>query len=141
MTANNRLISQTNEFIGLANFARSEAITRNTTITLCRADAETDDECSTDDDAWQAWVILDAAGVVLRGGTVQTYGGRIHVNSDLTDQTMTFQPDGLARTGGDLVVDRSMWICTTQDVNQNFRTLTFGAGSRISVVRTGDACP
>ena len=66
MTANNRLISQSNEFISVVNFARSEAITRNTTITLCRADAESDTDCSTDDDDWLAWIVRNPAGDVLR---------------------------------------------------------------------------
>ena len=37
VTANNRLIAQSNEFVSMVNFARSEAITRNMAITLCRA--------------------------------------------------------------------------------------------------------
>ena len=141
IVANNRLISQTNEFIGVANFARSTSITRNASITFCRADSENDDECATDEDDWQAWLVLDAAGEVLRSGTVNTYGGQIHVITDLTDQSMTFQPDGMARTGANLVADNAMWVCTTQSVQENFRVLTFGAGSRLSVAKDGGSCP
>jgi type IV fimbrial biogenesis protein FimT len=140
MTANNRLTSQSNDFISLTNFARSEAITRNTTITLCRAAAETDTACSTDDEDWPAWIVLNAAGEVLRTGTVNTYGV-IHVTSDLADQSISFQSDGLARTAGGLVADKSMWICTSQDVDQNYRIVTFGAGSRLSVTKAKDTCP
>ena len=141
MTANNRLISQSNEFISVVNFARSEAITRNTAITLCRADAETDTECSTDDEDWHAWIVRNAAGDVLRAGTVNTFGDLIHVTSDLSDQSISFQADGLARTAGGLVADKSMWICTSQDVDQNYRIVTFGAGSRLSVTKAKDTCP
>jgi type IV fimbrial biogenesis protein FimT len=141
MTANNRLASQSNDFISIVNFARSEAITRNTTVTICRADAETDTDCATDDEDWHAWIVRNAAGEVLRSGTVNTFGDLIHVTSDLSDQTISFQSDGLARTAGGLVSDKKMWICTTQDVDQNFRIVTFGAGSRLSVTKAEDTCP
>ena len=141
LTANNRLITQANEFVALTNFARSEAITRNSAITLCRAESPAATECDTDDEDWLAWIMVNEAGDVLRAGEVNTYGGRIHVTSDLSDQSITFQSDGLARTAGALVVDKRMWVCTTQNVTENFRVLTFGAGSRISMTRTGDDCP
>jgi type IV fimbrial biogenesis protein FimT len=141
MMATNRLVTQTNEFNSAVNFARSEAITRNSTVTLCRAENEAATDCETDDDPWTAWIVQNAAGDVLRRGVVNTYGDTIVVSSDLADQSVSFTSDGLARTGGALISDSSFFICSTQAADQNWRTVTIGAGSRLSTVKTQEPCP
>jgi type IV fimbrial biogenesis protein FimT len=141
MIANNRLTTETNQFVTAINFARSEAITRNSAVTFCRAAAETDDECETDDEPWNAWIVLNAAGDVLRNGKVTRYGDAIFVTSDLTDQTITFSSDGMARTGGALVANKTFRVCTSQKVDNNFRIMTVGAGSRFSMTKAKDDCP
>jgi type IV fimbrial biogenesis protein FimT len=140
MIANNRLSSQTNEIIAAINMARSEAITRNTRITLCRAENETATECATDDDPWESWLILNAAGDVLRTGVFNTYSGSIFVTAEFADQTVIFQPDGLSRTSAGLIVDEAITICSTQVPTDNVRTITLGAGSRISSAKTTGSC-
>jgi type IV fimbrial biogenesis protein FimT len=141
MIANNRLASQTNEIIAAINMARSEAITRNSSTTLCRAESETATECDTDEGSWQAWIILNAAGDVLRTGVFNTYGGSITIEADLDSESVTFQPDGMARTGAGLVVDSTITICSDQATSDNLRTITIGAGSRISSEKSTGDCP
>lgn len=137
MMSNSRLTTQSNEFIGVINYARSEAITRNSPIIFCRAATELDDECDPDDGNWPAWILLTEAGDVLRHGAINE---RVLVNSDLANQEVEFSPDGLARSGGALVADGVISTCVTQDVVENFRLVTIGAGSRLSTTRDSGEC-
>ena len=137
MMAGNRLVTQSNEFIGAINFARSEAITRNSTVTFCRADSETDTECATADGNWAAWIVLNSDGDVMRHGPIN---GLVLVNSDLPDQTVVFSADGLARSGGGLVTDSVIAVCVTREINDNFRFVTIGAGSRLSTTKDSGDC-
>lgn len=137
MMAGNRLISQSNEFIGAINYARSEAITRNSTVTFCRADEETDTDCATTDDTWAAWILLNADGDVVRHGAINEL---VLVSSDLTNQSVEFSADGLARSGGGLVTNSVISSCVTRDINENFRFVTIGAGSRLSTTKGSGDC-
>lgn len=137
MMSNSRLTTQSNEFIGVINYARSEAITRNATVTLCRAESESATECDTDDDLWPAWILLNAAGDVLRHGPINE---RVLVSSDLANQTVEFSSDGLARSGGGLIANATITTCVTQEVVQNIRIVTIGAGSRLSTTRDSGVC-
>jgi type IV fimbrial biogenesis protein FimT len=60
MTERNRLVTVTNDFISSVNLARSEAIRRGTTITICG----TDDGTGCDADAWSnGWIVfVDTSG-------------------------------------------------------------------------------
>ena len=140
MIANNRLTTQANDFVGAINFARSAAITRNMTITFCRAATATATACATADDPWAAWIVRNAAGEVLRNGAIEDFSGTVQVTSDLNDQTLEFRADGLARTGGSVVADRVISVCTTADINSNFRSLTLGAGSRVTTTKSAGTC-
>jgi type IV fimbrial biogenesis protein FimT len=138
--ANSRMTTQANEFIGAINVARSEAITRNMPVTLCRADSAADTECAEDNDFWLAWIVVDDAGNVIRNGEIDTYNDTVLVTSDLTNQSVTFGSDGLATSGGAALVDSAFSVCTTRDVVENFRVITVGAGSRVSTEKTSGTC-
>ncbi len=140
MMANSRITTQSNEFIGALNFARSEAIARNVRVTVCRADTAADDECATDDELWQAWIVLDSVGNVLRNGEINTHGNTVLVFSDLTDQSVTYGSDGLATSGGAPVSDDTVTVCTTRPVAANIRVITIGAGSRLSTAKSSGTC-
>jgi type IV fimbrial biogenesis protein FimT len=140
MIVSNRLTTQSNEFVGAINLARSAAITRNMTITFCRADAATDTVCSADNDPWAAWIVRNAAGEVLRNGAIDDFDGSLLVTSDLTNQSLEFRADGLARTGGVVVAEKVISVCVTSDIAANFRSLTIGAGSRVSTTKSAGAC-
>lgn len=60
---NNRINSQANDLIADLSFARSEAIKRGASVTVCRSD----DGQNCNAGAWTAgWIVLDATGQVLR---------------------------------------------------------------------------
>ena len=72
MMTQNRLATQTNDLIGAANYARSEAITRNRNVTFCKADNVSDTACSTATGNWPNWIVLNSDGTVARSGAIPT---------------------------------------------------------------------
>lgn len=144
MMANNRLATQSNDMIGAVNIARSEAITRNTDVVLCRAASETATTCSGSTNTWGFWIVRNStSSEIVRRGAVPTYGGVIIVRSGFTNDSVTFGADGLARQGSPLalVANQAVTVCTTFNTTfQNIRTITIGAGSRVSTVRSAGAC-
>jgi len=140
MIAGNRLTTQANDLIGAITYARSEAISHNNTVTFCRADSETDTDCAGSSGAWAFWIVRDAAGTVLRRGVITVYGGDISLSSTLTSDSAAFSSDGMARTGGVLIADRTFTVCAGNISTDNIRTVTIGAGSRISTEKSSGGC-
>jgi type IV fimbrial biogenesis protein FimT len=141
MTASNRITTQTNDLIGAVNFARSQAITRNGNVTLCRTAAAADTTCAAVAGDWQNWIIRNTAGTVVRNGSVPVYGGTLRVTSDLTADSMVFGSDGLARTtAGVLISNQRFTVCTTLSMPENVRRVTLGAASRVTVTKLTVGC-
>lgn len=142
MIRNNRLATQTNQIIAAINFARSEAIKRNTGITFCRANTITATTCAGGNDAnnWSTWIVL-ANGTNVRSGTVDSSGGTIVVRSNLSNNSMLLSPDGLAQTGNILIANQSITVCATNSTINNRRVLTLGTGSRLSTAVQSGGCP
>jgi type IV fimbrial biogenesis protein FimT len=144
MIANNRLATQANELIGALNYARSEAITRNRGVRLCRAASETATVCSAAVGNWAAWIVRnDVTGEVSRRGVVNTFGGAIVVRSSLLQDTIIFSADGLSRTTANVLVNNQTFtVCTPPGVvTENRRLMTVGASSRLTMVRQAGTCP
>jgi type IV fimbrial biogenesis protein FimT len=140
MSASNRIITQANDMVAAVNFARSEAITRNSNIVFCRATSATATACAPSLANWTNWILRTPAGVVVRRGTVNTYGGSVRVNSDFILDAVTFASDGLARTGGGLVVNRAFTVCSSVLDQDNIRRIELGAGSRLSTTKSTGVC-
>ncbi len=131
LTVSNRLTTQANEFVAAIALARSEAIKRNASVTLCRASNATATACAAASGDWTDWIVRSPAGTVIRRGSVNT-GGGLEVTSTLTNDTIVFGPDGLAMTNGVLVNDHVIRVCSPAMSNANVRTTTLGAGSRVT---------
>jgi len=140
MIANNRLTTQANDLVSAINYARSEAISHNNGVTFCRADAENSTTCSGSAAAWQFWIVRSAAGTVLRSGAVNTFGGVLGLQSTLLNDSMVFSSDGLVRSGGALITDRTFTVCASNISADNIRTVTIGAGSRFSTEKSSGGC-
>lgn len=138
--AGNRLVTQTNDLVGALTIARSEAITRNGTMTFCRAAAIGDTTCANSAGNWGFWIIRNGAGQVVQRGDIPTYGGAVRVTSTLTNDTLTYSSDGLARTGGALLGTQTLRVCVSTSSTQNIRTVTPGLGSRLSTATSTGAC-
>ena len=138
--ARNRLTDQANDLVAAITIARSQAITANQQVSFCRTDSDADTTCSGAAGSWEFWLINNAAGTVLRRGVIPTYGGAIEVTSGLTNDTVTFGSDGLARTNAVLVAGEQIVVCSNHAVIDNQRAITLGAGSRVSNNRVSGAC-
>jgi type IV fimbrial biogenesis protein FimT len=140
IVVSNRLTTQSNDMVGAISVARSEAITRNARITLCRV-PNNSTVCVTSAGDWQNWVIRTAAGTVIRQGNVNSYGGTLLMRSTLTNDQVVFGPDGLARTGTGMVDNHTITLCSRRSSDRNLRLITLGMGSRMSTtVDTNAAC-
>jgi type IV fimbrial biogenesis protein FimT len=140
MIISSRLTAQSNDMLAAINLARSEAIKRNASVTLCRANANST-TCAPGSGIWQNWIVRTNAGAVLREGTVTTFNGTLVTRSTLTNDQVAFGPDGLARTGTGMVADHTITVCSVRDVDRNVRRVVLGAGSRMSTeLDTTTAC-
>jgi type IV fimbrial biogenesis protein FimT len=140
MTYNSRLTTQVNDMVSAVNVARSEAIKRNTTLSFCRTATTSSTACATSLGNWTNWIVRTSGGTVIRRGTVETVSNTVKVSSTLSNDTMTFGSDGLARTGGVLINASEIDVCTTKLRTKNIKTLALNAGSRISVTARTDTC-
>lgn len=140
MVHSNRVLSQSNDIVGALNLARSEAITRNANITLCRAASATSTSCSTSSSTWAAWVVLNGS-TLIRGGEVNNFNSTLKVTSTLTNQSITYSPDGLGRTNGALVGSQYIQVCTTYTkIDKNIYQVAPGVGSRIVTTTSKGTC-
>ena len=109
---NNRLTSSANELVASLQLARSDAVTRNTSVRLCRS-ADSVSCVGATGATWAGWItVVEATGVVLRVNTVKA---PIQVSaspaiSDNTDRVV-FRPDGMARTNAGALLEAQMAVC------------------------------
>jgi type IV fimbrial biogenesis protein FimT len=134
------LTSQANEMLVTINFARSVSITRNMSVRLCRTYSETNTSCVTSSGAWQHWLVLASNGEVLQRSVLPDSMG-LTQTLDLSDDTITFGADGLARTNGALISGKRFQIQVNADTAGESRCLEFGAGSRSRIIKTTGDCP
>jgi type IV fimbrial biogenesis protein FimT len=131
MIVSGRLTAQSNDMVAAINLARSEAIKRNASVTLCRASSASPPTCADAAGVWQNWIIQVGATVV-RQGDVNSFGNTLVMRSTLTNDRVLFGPDGLARTGTGVVADHTITVCSVRKIDRNVRQITLGAGSRLS---------
>lgn len=143
MIVANRLATQANEIVAAVSLARSEAIKRNASVTLCRVPKSDDTNCADGKGNWQNWIVRAGAGTIVQRGVVNTYGGTFVVTSTLETDQVVFGPDGLARTGGAIIAtdaeNNEIKLCSTRLGENNVRLVELGAGSRVSTSIDADA--
>lgn len=130
MSLSSRLTAISNSLTTSIQLARSEAIKRNQTITLCASsDGE---ECDADTDWSVGWVMLANTTVLQREQAVPS--GYV-VASD--EESLVFQPTGVGATLNTFVVCRSTPTPGVQE-----RQVSVSATARTTVVTTRNgACP
>ena len=134
MFQSNALTSQSNEMVAIFNFARSEAIRRNSIVKICRADTEVIDTCSTVVGQWKYWLVLDNTAVLKRG--IVPGLGAIEQTSNFYLDSLTFKPDGLVYSNNALANGKKIQLKS----KDNYRCIVLGAGSRISVTKETTNC-
>ena len=130
----NALSSQANEILSILNYSRSEAIRRNTPVRFCRSNTANDVVCTTTQGIWKYWLIVANGNIVRRGEILNL--GNVVQTSNLSNDSLTFAPDGLARTNNQLVNGQYLQLQTTSGT----RCVVLGAGSRTAVIQTDGNC-
>ena len=94
----NRLVTQTNEFIGALHLARSEAVKRNQDVVVCKS---SDGSTCNDSLSWaDGWLVLaDNGALVLRVGPALDGENTIYA-SDGLENSVTFSRRGMASVEG-----------------------------------------
>jgi type IV fimbrial biogenesis protein FimT len=134
MVQSNALTSQSNEMVAILNFARSEAIRRNSVVKLCRADTEVIDTCSNNLGQWKYWLVLDNTAVLKRG--IVPGLGSIEQTSNFYLDMLSFKPDGLVYSNNALANGKKLQL----KAENNYRCILLGAGSRISITKATTNC-
>ena len=140
----NRLASFSNSFVAGAHLARSEAIKRNASVTMCRSSNGT--SCATSGGWQQGWIIFSDSGAGGNAGndTVDSDETRVLYQQNLASDysftgsnSIVFQPTGLVATAASLTLCRQNPSPGSQE-----RTIAVSATGRASVAttRTG-TCP
>ena len=157
---NNALGSSTNKFLSAINYARSEAITRNAPITLCRR--SNTDICTTTGDWENGWIIFADAnlnGVIDTGEDPIRYFDELNTGQTLIDDIsssanrvnfFTYLADGRILSGDPnsnfpATGTVSMYLCAkganpSGDTDKS-RTLTFNVIGRATASQGAASCP
>lgn len=117
-----KLNTQANNFVASAQLARSEAIKRNTAVTLCAS--STGSTCT---GAWSdGWIVLASDGTVLFRQIPLAPGFRLSGNVT----SIVFQSTGVGATFADLTLCRA-----TPTVGSQGRTIQVSATGRPGVTK------
>lgn len=142
----NRLASYTNEFIGTAQFARSEAIKRNAQVTVC---ASTDGATCASSATWaQGWIVMcpastSNANLCAASGTSNLVLQRrpalasdYHFTTDTGSYSLVFPASGVG------VNQLTMTLCrfSPQPGDQERRVTVTGTGRTAVVTAHTGAC-
>ncbi len=135
-----RLTSQANELVASLQLARSEAVRRNSRVTLCRTTNGT--SCAGVAGTWGRWIaVVDPVGggvaEVLRDTSLRQ---PLQVTAGV--DSIVFRADGLARTttGGLLNTNLNVCLQTTKPP-ENQRVVGLASGSRVSIAKASGTCP
>ena len=135
MFASYRLTAGTNDLVNAAGLARSEAIKRNRSVTLCRTDAAGDDTCAAAEGTWDNWIIVAPGPEVIRRGEPGLTGSNLRIESAFASESLSYAPDGSPGQNA------AFTVCTSLDVPDNRRIVDIGPGSHISTLRESGTCP
>lgn len=120
-----KLNTLASNFVASAQLARSEAIKRNTPITLCASSNGT--SCG---GAWQdGWLVLAGATVIY---TQAPFPNGFRLSGDVT--SINFRPTGVGATAANLTLCRA-----TPTVGSQQRTVTVSATGRAAVAKVTGA--
>lgn len=115
-----QLKGDTNDMFFSLILARSEAVTRNATVSLCKTNPNLPDDCDNSESwesGWIAFVDLDSDGVRDGGETIfNSYTG-MNTNSAVSStsfaNSISYLPSGSSNTNGIIT------ICVNNNVAQN----------------------
>ncbi|QOW25749.1 GspH/FimT family pseudopilin [Lysobacter sp. H23M47] len=134
-----RLTAQANELVASLQLARSEAVRRNTPVTLCRS---TNGSTCAGAGAWERWIAVVSATGGAAAEVVRDTSVRQPLNVTAGVDSVVFRPDGLARNGAGGLLSTSLNVCLdTSKPPENQRVVELASGSRISIAKASGDCP
>jgi type IV fimbrial biogenesis protein FimT len=120
LLARNALNARVNEFIGALQMARTEAVTRNEMVTVCRRNSDGTDTCDTAggwENGWLVFVDSNTSGAWDTGETIVGNGAAVSNMRFLgwlgNRLAISFRPNGTPRyfPASGSAVDREMVVC------------------------------
>jgi type IV fimbrial biogenesis protein FimT len=125
-----QLSSYANSFSSTVQTARSEAITRNGFVTVCRSSSGT--ACATSGDFQQGWIVfadVNGNGSVDSGETVLRTQGALSTEFRFTSTAyaLVFQPSGVGSTSATLV------LCRSEPAGEQRRDFSVTSTGRVNV--------
>jgi type IV fimbrial biogenesis protein FimT len=135
-----RLSAVANNLLASVQLARSEAIKRNQTVTLCASANGT--SCAGSGDWEQGWIMLDADNNVIKrqealpAGLKLLQAGTIVAPATTFLAPLQFQPLGIGATAG------SFTVCRASPLGSQERVVTVTAtGTAYVTITNNGACP
>jgi len=145
MTQNNRIVTQTNDFVTSLNMARSEAVTRGNRVTVCKsADNAT---CIAGGGWHQGWIIFtdtnnDAAvnntDVILRVYGSLAAGNTLNgVNGNVAN-FISYTSNGFSELVGGGVQTGTLVLCDSRGLGATARAIVLNASGRLRTAPAND---
>lgn len=131
---NNRMVTQMNGLHASLNVARSEAVKRNDSISVCRSSNSS--TCTGKwEDGWIVFVDADADGSVDTGEAILQVHGAISdsIDLDFSETYITYINTGLASVGS----NSTFTLCDTRGAS-NARALVIGISGRPRMATDSD---
>ena len=139
-TRSNRIVTETNSFVGSINFARSEAVKRRGNVSLCQSS----DGATCTDSGWQAgWIVFvntdnDDPAQVDDGEEILRIYGAITNNSTLAasdtfSTSLTYNAKGYASALGEFILCDSSGTGSARKVEVN-------RIGRVKLIKGGGSC-
>jgi type IV fimbrial biogenesis protein FimT len=138
---NNRLTTVTNEFVAAASLARSEAIKRGRTATMCVSSnsMNANPTCTGGSDwslGWLVWADTDGNGLLNAGEEVRTYDSLANTGLTFTsDGASSFSYSATGAVSNQLVLE----VCDDRP-DETGREMTVTATGRIETDRAFGGC-
>ena len=145
---NNTRTSVVNEFLGVLNLARSEAIKRGIKVEICRSSDGS--SCASDntgiwEDGWIVWSDQNNSGALDANEIIRIYskssnGFTLRTSTNLT-QWIAYLPSGVS-TGDNGLGTGTFRLCDSRGVDEaRFIVISMTGRSRVRTKESSDTCP
>ena len=150
--ANNRMTAQYNQVLASLNLARSEAVKRGSSVTICKSSDGA--SCDTGGNHWEeGWIVFADTGTIgsAAGDTILQVAGHLKGDNTLRpsmaagsatafDNYVTFKGSGIAYGSGGGATGQagSLALCDTRGV-QEAKAININASGRIALATDTDA--
>lgn len=148
LITNNRIVSQTNDFVSDLAHARAEAVRRNTRVTVCRSNTGT--SCVPSSNWTDGWIVFTDPGgfgtlaggeTILRVHSAMPTGMTLAVSGfENSGDYLQFLPSGLVSgvTGGSPTTAGTFTLCVS---GFKGRTINFNVIGRVNITAMTTNCP